>query len=149
MPEPELTNPDSIGFDMRLHHVGFVVGSIESSIRGFRHSLGMTWDGAIYHDPTQKVRVTFLATGPNCAQIELVEPASGDSPVTKFLAKGGGQHHLCYEVDNIEEALGVFKSRRSVIVQRPCPAVAFNGRRIAWFVTPEKLVVELLEKQLG
>ena len=148
MPEQVPIDPDSLGFEMRLHHVGFVVADIESSIRSFKHSLGMTWDGAIYYDPTQKVRVTFLATGVHCAQIELIEPAAGDSPVTKFLARGGGQHHLCYEVKNIEEALGVFKSRRAAIVQRPCPAVAFEGRRIAWFVTPEKLVVELLEKQL-
>jgi methylmalonyl-CoA/ethylmalonyl-CoA epimerase len=140
--------PDFVGsldFPLRLHHVGFVVSDIQKSIEGFRNALGMSWDGAIYMDPKQKVKVTFLATGPACALIELIEPASGDSPVAKFLEKGGGQHHLCYEVDDIEKALAEFKSRKASIVQRPCPAVAFEGRRIAWFVTPERLIVELLE----
>jgi len=136
---------DSLGFDLRLHHVGFVVSDIDKAVRGFVNSLGVKWDGTIYEDPKQKVKVTFLATGLGCAQIELVEPAGNDSPVTKFLARGGGQHHLCYEVDDIENALAVFKTRKAAIVQRPCPAIAFHGRRIAWFVTPERLVVELLE----
>ncbi|HLH04121.1 MAG TPA: VOC family protein [Bryobacteraceae bacterium] len=143
---PETPEHEPLGFPMRLHHVGYVVGNMEASIRGFMHSLGMTWDGQIFHDPTQRVRVTFLATGPNCAQIELVEPAGENSPVAVFLkTRGGGQHHLCYEVGDIEHALDVFKSRKAAIVQRPCPAVAFDGRRIAWFITREKLVVELLE----
>lgn len=140
-------SPSPLGFGLRLHHVGFVVSDIEGSARNFMNSLGMSWDGAIYHDPTQKVKVTFLATGPACAQIELVAPASANSPVTKFLERGGGQHHLCYEVEDIEGALREFKMRRASVVQRACPAVAFDGRRIAWLITREKLVVELLETQ--
>ncbi len=135
----------SLGFALRLHHVGFVVSDIQKSVEGFRNTLGMSWDGAIYTDPRQRVKITFLASGPACAQIELIEPAGADSPVAKFLEKGGGQHHLCYEVNDIEKALAEFKSRKASIVQRPCPAVAFEGRRIAWFITPERLVVELLE----
>lgn len=145
---PDLSASAALGFAMRLHHVGFVVADIENSVPGFIHSLGMSWDGAIYQDPKQKVKVTFLATGPACAQIELIEPVGADSPVAKFLSRGGGQHHLCYEVEDIEQALAAFKSRKASVVQRPCPAVAFEGRRIAWFITPERLVVELLEKHL-
>ena len=79
-------------------------------------------------------------------QIELVEPASDDSPVTKFLReRGGGLHHLCYEVQDLEQALAAFKSRGAVLAKRPLPAVAFDGRRIAWIVTTEKLLIELLE----
>jgi methylmalonyl-CoA/ethylmalonyl-CoA epimerase len=137
--------PSPLGFALSLHHVGFVVANIERSVTGFINSLGMSWDGAIYEDPVQKVRVAFLATGPTCAQIELVEPAGDDSPVNRFLAKGGGQHHLCYEVNDIERALDELKSRKASVVQQPCPAVAFDGRRIAWLITREKLVVELLE----
>ncbi len=142
---PDLPDSAPLGFAMHLHHVGFVVSDIQNSVPGFIHSLGMSWDGAIYQDPKQKVRITFLTTGPACAQIELVPPLGNDSPVAKFLERGGGQHHLCYEVDDIEHALAVFKSRKASIAQHPCPAVAFEGRRIAWFVTPERLVVELLE----
>jgi hypothetical protein len=32
-----------------------------------------------------------------------------------------------------------------VMIRRPQPAVAFGGRRIAWFVSREKLLIEFLE----
>lgn len=37
------------------------------------------------------------------------------------------------------------KTRGAIIARRPKPAVAFQGRRIAWMLTAEKLLVELLE----
>lgn len=131
---------------LALHHIGFVVAEIQSSIQAFRASLGAAWNGTVYEDPKQKVKVAFLVTHPLEGQIELVEPASDDSPVTKFLReRGGGLHHLCYEVQDLERALLTFKSRGAMIAKRPFPAVAFDGRRIAWIVTAEKLLVELLE----
>ena len=74
-------------------------------------------------------------------------PNGDDSPVLRFLnEKGGGLHHACYEVADLEQALSEFRSRGSLIVKRPKPAVAFQGRRIAWLLTPEKFLVELLKK---
>ena len=132
---------------MRLHHVGYVVADIASSVAGFQDSLSASWDGQVFTDPYQKVKVTFLCTGPGDAQIELVEPVGDDSPVLRFLSdKGGGLHHVCYEVRDVEQELSAFKTRGALIVKRPKPAVAFQGRRIAWVLTPEKLLVELLEQ---
>jgi methylmalonyl-CoA/ethylmalonyl-CoA epimerase len=131
---------------MRLHHVGFVVADIASAMPGFLRSLGATWDSQIFADPNQKVKVAFLTTRAGDAQVELVEPDGADSPVLRFLnEKGGGLHHACYEVGDLEQELNDFRSRGSLIVKRPKPAVAFQGRRIAWVLTPEKLLVELLE----
>ena len=133
-----------------LHHVGIVVSDIAAAAEGFIRSLSAGWDGRIYEDPFQKVKVTFLAACPGDTPIELVEPAADDSPVTRFLReKGGGLHHVCYQVANLEEQMAEMKSRGSLIVRRPKPAVAFQGRRIAWMLTPEKLLVELLERQRG
>jgi methylmalonyl-CoA/ethylmalonyl-CoA epimerase len=132
---------------MRLHHLGFVVADIAAAMPGFVRSMNAIWDGRIFADPHQKVKVAFLSTRPGDAQIELVEPNSDDSPVLRFLnEKGGGLHHGCYEVADLEQALSDFRSRGSLIVKRPKPAVAFQGRRIAWLLTPEKFLVELLEE---
>ena len=35
--------------DLKLHHVGFVVASIQESGRSFAQSLGATWDGNIVY----------------------------------------------------------------------------------------------------
>jgi methylmalonyl-CoA/ethylmalonyl-CoA epimerase len=131
---------------MKLHHVGYVVSDIDVSAEGFRKSLGATWDGVIFADPLQKVRVTFLTTGPGDAQIELVQPDGPDAPVLRFLREaGGGLHHLCYETGDLEGELVTMRGRGASIARRPKPAVAFGGRRIAWVVTAERLLIELLE----
>jgi methylmalonyl-CoA/ethylmalonyl-CoA epimerase len=131
---------------MKLHHVGYVVPEIAATIEGFARSLVAAWDGCTWHDPRQKVKVAFLTKQPGEAQIELVEPAGADSPVARFLKeKGSGLHHVCYEVDDLAAGLAAMKLRGAWIAQRPAPAVAFQGRSIAWVITREKLLVELLE----
>lgn len=133
--------------DLKLHHVGFVVFSIQESAESFALSLGTTWDGRIVFDPIQRVQVTFLqGRGSLDPLIELVEPNGPDSPVSAFLGRGGGLHHLCYEVKDLDSHLGFCKSVGTKIIEPPVPAVAFGGRRIAWAVTRKRLVVEFLER---
>ncbi len=135
--------------DPTLHHVGYVVESIPDSIEKFAASIYSTWDGRITHDPLQGVHVAFLANRalPTQPMVELVAPAGEQSPVTAFLQKGGGLHHLCFEVDNLEKQLQEAKTQGAVVVRKPVPAVAFNNRRIAWIYTEGKLLVEFLERQ--
>jgi methylmalonyl-CoA/ethylmalonyl-CoA epimerase len=130
----------------RLHHIGFVVTSIDASAQGFMRCLGASWTGEIFEDPHQKVKVAFLTVAPGEAQVELVEPNATDAPVNKFLAeKGPGLHHLCYEVGDLEMTLAEMRRKGALIAKPPKPATAFGGRRIAWVLTPEKLLVEMLE----
>jgi methylmalonyl-CoA/ethylmalonyl-CoA epimerase len=134
---------------LSFHHVGYVVRSIQDAAAGFTASLGLQWDGRIIHDPLQTVCVSFFrprAAGNPC--IELVEPAGTGSSVRRFLERGGGLHHLCYEVDSLDRQLERSKASRDLIVRPPTPAVAFEGRRIAWVYTQNKLLVEYLEKCL-
>jgi methylmalonyl-CoA/ethylmalonyl-CoA epimerase len=131
---------------LKLHHIGFVVQSIQESGESFARSLGATWDGSIILDPLQKAKVAFFqGRHPTDALIELVEPGNVESPVTKFLERGGGLHHLCYEVKDLEAHLRFCKSVGTLIIRRPVPAVAFGGRRIAWGITKKRLLLELLE----
>jgi len=83
---------------------------------------------------------------PGDPRVELVEPVGPDSPVEKFLERGSGLHHLCYEVDNLDDAVQGGSARGLVMIRRHQPAVAFGGRRIAWFLTRERLLIEYLER---
>ena len=130
----------------RLDHIGFVVHSIQAVANRFARSINEDWNQQIIHDPLQAVRVSFIRSSKKlCAAIELVEPAGDNSPVGRFLERGGGLHHLCYEVDQLEEQLEVSRSRGGVVVKQPLPAVAFDGRRIAWVFTKDRLLLEFLE----
>jgi methylmalonyl-CoA/ethylmalonyl-CoA epimerase len=131
----------------RLHHVGFVVPSIADAVDRFIAGMGLRWDGQVFHDPVQTVRVTFLQhPAPEAPQIELVEPASPQSRVAGFLKRGGGLHHLCYEVDSLDARIESALAAGAVLLLPPAQAVAFSGRRIAWMCTPDKLFVEYLER---
>lgn len=133
-----------------LHHIGYVVRSIKAVGARFAKAVAANWDERIIHDPHQKVLVTFLtpAGGPT-TQIELVEPSGEDSPVFPFLDRGGGLHHLCYEVDDLDFHLRQMRAQGSVPARPPLPAVAFDGRRIAWMFTPDRLLLEFLEREPG
>ena len=147
MSNPSLQDARPQG-QQKLHHIGFVLASIQESAESFARSLGATWDGNIIFDPLQKVRVTFLdGAHVNDALIELVEPAEPESPVSRFLERGGGLHHLCYEVEDLESHLAFCKSVGTFIMRKPVPAVAFGGRRIAWALTKKRLLVEFLESE--
>jgi methylmalonyl-CoA/ethylmalonyl-CoA epimerase len=136
-----------LGGRCHLHHLGFVVTSIAVVAEGFAASISASWDGRVIHDPIQRVRVTFLVPAETGNPVfELVEPAEIDSPVTNFLKKGGGLHHVCYEIDDLESGLRKARDSGFVIVAPSVPAVAFGGRRIAWVCSKNRLLIELLER---
>ena len=100
----------------RLNHIGVATPSIEQSVATYRDVLGASAIGAPFDMPEQGVRVCFV-DAPNC-QVELIEPLGADSPIVNFLAKNplGGQHHVCFEVVDIDEARGWFEGKGARIL---------------------------------
>lgn len=129
-----------------LHHAGYVVRSIADGLERWKNTLQPVTVSEAADDPLQKARVLFLHFAGSATSIELVEPLSSDAPVAKFLEKGGGLHHLCFEVDDLAAHLAAMKVQGALLIRHPKPAVAFEGRQIAWMVTRERLVVEYLER---
>ncbi|KAI8810387.1 methylmalonyl-CoA epimerase [Cladochytrium replicatum] len=68
-------------------------------------------------------------------KIELLHPLGDKSPISNFLKKNpsGGIHHICIEVDNINEALKdlVGKGIRSL---DPVPKTGAHGNRSCFFI---------------
>ena len=124
-----------------------MVASIAESAPQLARALSLTWDGAVIHDPLQFVNVTFLPNLAGGAVVELVEPVGPRSPVRKFAEAGGGLHHVCYEVDDLAAQLDQSRAAGCTVVRVPLPARAFGGRKIAWVITPQKLLVEFLARQ--
>ena len=95
----------------RLNHVGVATPSIERSLETYRAMFGAEPHGEAFDLRAQGVRVCFV-DAPN-AQIELIEPLGADSPIAKFIEKNpaGGQHHVCFEVADIDEARAWFEGK--------------------------------------
>ena len=100
----------------RLNHVGVATPSIENSVALYRERMGAEVVRDPFDLPAQGVRVCFVDT-PN-SQIELIEPLGESSPIVKFLEKNpaGGQHHVCFEAADIEEARAWFEGKGARIL---------------------------------
>ena len=140
--------PEELGF--KLRHVGVAVPSLDPATDTLATLFGYRVISGPFDDPIQKVSVNFLTQSDNdVAEIELIAPLGQDSPITAMLAKsGGGAYHLCFETSDIEQALVHAKNNGCIVVSGPVPAVAFNGRRIAWIYTKSRQLFELVEAEV-
>ena len=138
---------DTLGF--KLLHVGVAVPSLGPTTELLSALFGYKVVSGPFDDPIQKVSVNFLTTSnDNIAEIELIAPLSEDSPITSTLAKGGNSsYHLCFETSDIDKALIHAKANGCIVVSPPVPAVAFDGRRIAWIYTRSRQLFELVESK--
>lgn len=129
----------------RLNHVGVATPSIAASIVMYRDLLGAEAIGEPFDLPTQGVKVCFI-DAPN-TQIELIEPYDASSPIAGFLAKNpaGGQHHLCFEVADIAEAVAGLVAKGARVLG--APRIGAHGTPIV-FVHPRDMggvLIELME----
>jgi len=127
----------------KINHVAIAVKDIDESLKFWRDAMGIE----LHHMedvPSQKSMVAFLPTGES--EIELVKPTAEDTGVAKFLAeRGGGIHHLCFEVDDIVGMLAMLKEKGIRLIDEE-PKV-LPGRKMA-FVHPKStggVLVELYE----
>lgn len=129
----------------RLNHVGVATPSIADSIAMYRDLLGAEVIGEPFDLPAQGVKVCFI-DAPN-TQIELIEPYDDSSPIAGFLAKNpaGGQHHLCFEVADIDAAIADVTAKGARILG--APRIGAHGTPIV-FVHPRDMggvLIELME----
>jgi methylmalonyl-CoA/ethylmalonyl-CoA epimerase len=132
---------------LRFSYIGVAVPNIEQAMVLYQAIFGYRVLSGPFDDPVQNVSVCFLGTGESDdLTIELVAPAGEDSPVNRILTKGIGAYHICFETDDVEDAVAYVRSKGFIVVSKPVPATAFGGRRIAWFYTPTRQLVELVER---
>ena len=99
---------------MKLHHIGIVVESIQKSLGELTKYLDFESTTMPSLVGSQKVNICFLKT--NNVFLELIEPAEENSPISNFIKKGGGFHHLCFEVDDIHLELEKMKKNGARII---------------------------------
>jgi len=116
----------------KVDHIGVAVVSIDDALDVYR-ALGLR-ETHREEVSAQKVKTAFLPVGES--SIELLEPTAEDSPVAKFLMRrGGGVHHICFAVDDIESALKDLAARGFRLLHSE-PVSGANGKRVA-FLHPD------------
>ena len=132
-----------------LNHVGIAVPSIDEAAQTYRDLYGCSDITPIKDMPEQGVKVAFVNL-PN-SQVELIEPLGENSPIHGFLKKNpkGGQHHVCFEVPDIHEAVTAMKERGATVLNEP--RIGAHGTPII-FVHPKNsngVLIELMESPKG
>ncbi|WP_394727138.1 methylmalonyl-CoA epimerase [Altererythrobacter sp. GH1-8] len=108
----------------RLNHIGVVVPDMDQAVAFWRDVMGATsfheadvpQDGLhiIFVDtPTHSTSSGQAHSGMDGTQMELIQPLNEETAVSAFLAKNpaGGQHHVCFEVPDIEAARAEFEAQ--------------------------------------
>lgn len=128
--------------DPRIAHVGIAVQSISDALAFYRDVLGLEPDQSAMSDGAAIVSLPF--GGP---AVELLEPASADSPIARFLERRGpGIHHICYQVADLDAALVRAREGGYRLVDE-VPRIGAHGQRIA-FLHPRStsgILIELTE----
>jgi len=126
---------------MKINHLGIATNGIDKALAFWQDALGLE---NVHTEVVeeQKVRVAMLPIGES--RIELLEPTSDDSPISKFLEKrGGGIHHIAVEVDDIEASLQQLKDKGMRLIDET-PRVGAENCLVA-FVHPSSANGVLLE----
>ena len=126
---------------MKINHLGIATKGIDEALTFWRDAIGLeNVHTEVVED--QKVRVAMLPIGES--RIELLEPTSDDSTISKFLEKrGGGIHHIAVEVDDIKTSLAILKQKGMRLIDES-PRIGAEGCLVA-FVHPSSTNGVLLE----
>ena len=123
----------------RIAHVGIAVRDLAAILPFYRDVLGMP---EVPLDDADGARIAGLAAGESL--VELLEAASAESPIARFVEKRGpGIHHICFAVDDLDAALERCRAAGVRLIDER-PRVGAEGKRIA-FLHPSATAGVLVE----
>lgn len=129
---------------LAFHHLGVACRDLDREEKTYQ-GLGYQRETDDFVDPIQGVRGRFLV-GPG-PRIELLQQLDGRDVLEPWLQHGSRIYHQAFEVDDITAAVNMFLTNGNRVVVEPVPAVAFEGRRIAFLMTRTMTLFELIERE--
>jgi methylmalonyl-CoA/ethylmalonyl-CoA epimerase len=101
----------------KLHHVSIAVKNLDEALKLYEQLFDLKAN-KIEVVPEQGVKAALIPIGDG-AEIEFIEPTYPNGGVAKFLeSKGEGIHHICLEVDNIDQALNTISERGCQLIDK-------------------------------
>jgi len=105
----------------RVHHVAIAVRNLDEAVKLYENLFGVK-ASKVEVVPEQGVKAALIPIGDG-GEIEFLEPVDPNGGVAKFLEnKGEGIHHICLEVDNIDQTL-------TEIAEKGCQLIDKQGRK--------------------
>jgi methylmalonyl-CoA epimerase len=129
----------------KMNHVGIVVRNLDEALEAYSRGFGVEVEKTM-EVPNIQLKIGILRIGG--MEIELLHYQNPDHPLVKPLqADRMGIHHLCYEVENIEEALETLQTKGFKLVEG-FPRKGAHGK-IAFLISPHSTEekIEILETE--
>ncbi len=131
---------------LKINHIAIVTPALEEGVGFWTEALGLHLH-AQRREPAEGVDIAFLPVGES--EVELIAPFVEETGVARYLAKRGpGIHHICFDVDDLDEALARLKAHQVPLIDET-PRVNAAGRRMV-FIHPKGtggVLVELYEAE--
>ena len=127
----------------RLNHVAIAVPDLGEASAMYRDVLGARVSEPV--DLPEHGVTTVFVDLPN-TKIELLAELGSASPIARFLARspGGGVHHVCYEVEDIEAACVQLQSQGARVLGDGRPKIGAHGKPVV-FLHPKDFCGTLIE----
>ena len=130
---------------VQFDHLGLVVKSLGKGREALAGALMIRDWTEEFRDPVNGVRIQF-GRDPAGVVYELLEPLDESSPVHSALATSKAiLNHVAYRVADLDAHAERMRNAGCMPTSEPKPAIAYGGRRIPFFVTPVRLIIELIE----
>ncbi|MEN6310138.1 MAG: VOC family protein [Acidobacteriota bacterium] len=129
---------------MFIDHIGIAVKSLDQAIASWTKMFGYRQMTEIVVNTRQKVKVVFLDK-PDSITVKLIEPLDEGSPISAFVGRGGGLHHLCFKCDELQPEIERLRAAGCRSLVAPQPGEAFENELIAFLMAPNFLNIELID----
>jgi len=129
---------------MKIDHICFAVKNIMEGISYWETVFGYRQMTEMVQNSLQKVKVVFLFKD-DSIMVKLIEPQEDNLSLINFVNRGGGFHHLCFRVEDMEEELHELKEKGLIMLVPPQPGEAFNNHNIAFLLARYGTNIELID----
>ncbi|MBL4930560.1 VOC family protein [Clostridium paridis] len=128
---------------MKIHHIGYLVASVEESIAEFEKLGYISVSNTIY-DEAREINICFVKNMDTV--IELVSPVGKSSVVYNLYKKmKSSPYHICYESNNLKQDINKLCSEGYTVISNLSPAVAIENRNVVFLYNNKLGLIELVE----
>ena len=127
----------------KLNHIAIAVPDIKEAADQYKNIFGAKVSDPV-EQPDHGVTTVFIDLGNT--KIELLEKLGDGSPIENFINKNpkGGMHHICIEVENINDAVEKLNDHEIAITGTGKPKIGAHGKPVV-FLHPKSCNGTMIE----